>query len=141
MGWKHRGAAPLFESTDQQGHFSVTALETGAHQVCLLNGESPKRSVKLHMRTAVEVDNHELVAKKEHVEAIEAELDRMERMAVHVYEEMSYMRSRSDATRALDESTRGRLMWVEIAMVCTLLVMGAWQIHYLKRYFKAKKIL
>ena len=97
---------PLFESTDAQGHFSVVAQGDGAHQVCVLNGETPQRSVKLQMRTAVEVDNHELVAKKEHVEAIEAELDRMERMAVHVYEEMSYMRSRSDATRALDESTR-----------------------------------
>ena len=26
-------------------------------------------------------------------------------------------------------------------MMCTLLFMGLWQIHYLKRYFQTKKII
>ena len=29
----------------------------------------------------------------------------------------------------------------QVAMLCTLLAMGMWQIHYLKRYFQTKKIL
>jgi len=32
-------------------------------------------------------------------------------------------------------------VWVEVAMMCTLLVMGLWQINYLKAFFQAKKIL
>ena len=86
---------------------------------------------------AVEVDDHNLVAKQEHIEAIEAELDRMKKIATHVYEEMVsrmrctseparspcprrclthlltcapqvYMRDRSDAMHITSESTRGR---------------------------------
>ena len=104
--------------------------------------------------------------------AIEAELDRMKKMATHVYEEMVYMRDRSDAMHTTSESTRARLLWVrarlsndlhrptagpafalqtdseitataqvEGVMMCTLLFMGLWQIHYLKRYFQTKKII
>jgi hypothetical protein len=49
----------------------------------------------------VEVDDHNLVAKQEHIEAIEAELDRMKNIATHVYEEMvshMHMRRTSDST-------------------------------------------
>lgn len=42
------------------------------------------------------MDDHNLVAKQEHIEAIEAELDRMKKIATHVYEEMvSHMRRTS----------------------------------------------
>ena len=47
----------------------------------------------------------------------------------------------TSVSQALDASTRGRLVWVEVAMMCTLLVMGLWQINYLKAFFQAKKIL
>ena len=67
------------------GHFAVTAKIGGLHRVCLSNNASEARGVTLNIKTALAVD-HDTVAKKEHVEAIEAELDRMKRMAVHVYE-------------------------------------------------------
>ena len=75
------------------------------------------------------------------MEAIEAELLRMEKMATHVYEEMQFMRTRSDLMQSTDASTRGRLLWVEVSMLCTLIVLGFWQIHYLKRFFQLKKII
>merc|ERR1711892_1080355 len=101
----------LFENKHAVGHFSVTAAAAGEHHVCV------------------------------HIEAIEAELDRMKKIATHVYEEMVYMRDRSDAMHTTSESTRGRLLWVEVSMMCVLLFMGLWQIHYLKRYFQTKKLI
>jgi len=133
--------ATLFESAEPSGHFAVAAQEIGVHNVCVKNGDDGDRQVSLMLRTALEVEDHSVVAKKEHVEAIEAELDRMEKMAEHVYEEMNYMRTRSEMMHSTDASTRGRLLWVEVGMLCTLLIMGLWQIHYLKRYFQTKKIL
>ena len=56
----------------------------------------------------------------------------MKEMAVHVYEEMLYMRARGDAMHNTSQSTRSRLLWVELVMMCTLLLMGLWQIQYLR---------
>ena len=43
--------------------------------------------------------------------------------------------------QATNESTRMRLLWVEVVMMCIVLVMGLWQIQYLKRYFQVKKLI
>ena len=124
------------------GHFVVTAQREGAHNICVSStGASVSRSVTLNLKTALEVADHETVAKKEHVEAIEAELDRMKKMSVHVYEEMLYMRTRSDQQHATNASTRGRLLWVEVVMMLCVILMGFWQIRYLRNYFKAKKVI
>jgi len=162
----------LFENKHASGHFSVTAAAAGQHHICVRNEGTEAREVGLNVKQAVEVDDHNVIAKQEHVEAIEAELDRMKKMATHVYEEMVYMRDRSDAMHTTSESTRARLLWVrarlsndphrptpgpalalrtdseitattqvEGVMMCTLLFMGLWQIHYLKRYFQTKKII
>ena len=72
---------------------------------------------------------------------IEAELERMKKMAVHIYEEMLYMRTRSDQQHATNASTRGRLLWVEVVMMFVVLLMGLWQIRYLRNYFKQKKVI
>ena len=113
------------------GHFAVTAKIGGLHRVCLSNNASEARGVTLNIKTALAVD-HDTVAKKEHVEAIEGELDRMRKMAVHVYEEMLFMRRRADQQHATNASTRGRLLWVEVVMMFSVLLMGLWQIRYLR---------
>ena len=132
--------AQLFTKRELHGHFAVTAQHAGLHRVCLTNNASVARAATVNLKTALEVD-HETVAKKEHVEAIEAELDRMKKMAVHVYEEMLYMRTRSDQQHATNASTRGRLLWVEVVMMLAVLVMGLWQIRYLREYFRQKKVI
>ena len=55
--------------------------------------------------------------------------------------EMLYMRSRSDQQHATNASTRGRLLWVEVLMMFGVLVMGLWQIRYLREFFKQKKVI
>lgn len=159
----------LFHNSQPEGHFSVTAAAAGQHHICVRNEGTAAREVILNVKQAVEVDDHNVIAKEEHVQAIEAELDRMKKMATHVYEEMVFMRDRADAMHTTSEQTRARLFWTELVMMVTLLVMGLWQargrahrlrhrpaararalltpsppgaqIHYLKRYFQAKKIL
>ena len=78
------GASLFSKKNLHAGHFAITAQKEGAHRVCITSNVT--RTVSLNLKTALEVADHDTVAKKEHVEAIEAELDRMKKMAVHVYE-------------------------------------------------------
>ena len=113
----------LFKKTESSGHFAITATHQGLHKVCVTNHNATgPRSCSLNLKTALEVEDHQGIAKKEHVEAIEAELDRMKKMAVHVYEEMLYMRTRSDQQHQTNASTRGRLLWVEVVMMLFVLL-------------------
>ena len=124
-----------------EGHFAITAKSAGLHKVCVSSNTTAPRAVTLNIKTALEVADHDTVAKKEHVEAIEAELDRMKKMTVHIYEEMLYMRTRSDQQHATNASTRGRLLWVECVMMLVVMAMAFWQIRYLRNYFRQKKVI
>ena len=77
-----------FSNSELTGHFAVHAQSAGMHKICVSNSAGEERKVMINIRLALQVDDHETVAKKEHIEAIEAELDRMRNMAVHVYEDM-----------------------------------------------------
>lgn len=94
------GDEQVFSNHEVHGHFAVTAKANGVHKVCIANNGTASRTATVNIKTALEVSDHKTVAKKEHVEAIEAELDRMKKMAVHVYEEMLYMRTRSETMQA-----------------------------------------
>ena len=122
----------LFEKKDPLGHFSVTAKTAGDHHICVRNEGTTAHEVSLTVKQAVEVEDHNLVAKQEHIEAIEAELDRMKKMATHVYEEMQTMRARSELMQSTDASTRGRLLWVEVSMLCKLQVTGYIKVSILR---------
>ena len=133
--------ATAFTNAELTGHFAVSALSAGKHRICVQSNASHTRTVTINLKMALEFEDHHTVAKKEHVEAIEAELDRMRKMAVHVYDEMLYMRRRADQQHATNASTRGRLLWVEVVMMFAVLLMGLWQIRYLRNYFKVKKLI
>jgi len=61
----------LFESTLAAGHFSVTAAENGEHRVCIKADAGAVRA-SLIAKAAVEVADHALAARPEHVAAVSA---------------------------------------------------------------------
>lgn len=134
--------AVLFErQTSDPHHFSVTSETMGVHKVCL-NNESPiRRRVVITLRKGLEVDDHSQIARKDHVEQIEKQLDRMREMAMAIKEEMIYMRGREEEMRDTNESTNTRVLWFNIMTLTIIGAMGLWQIYYLKRFFQMKKLI
>ena len=53
-----------------------------------------------HRTKALEVADHDLAAKREHVEALEQEIEKMENLARHVHGEMLTMRQRAEEAEA-----------------------------------------
>jgi len=44
-------------------------------------------------------------------------------------------------TCILTESTNARVLWFSVLSMVILLVLGAWQLYYLKRFFQEKKLI
>jgi len=134
--------AVLFERrTSEPHHFSVTSESAGAHRLCFFNGSPSRRRVIVSVRKGLEVDDHSQIARKDHVEQIERQLDRMREMAMAIKEEMIYMRGREEEMRDTNESTNTRVLWFNIMTLTIIGAMGLWQIYYLKRYFQMKKLI
>jgi hypothetical protein len=134
--------AVLFERrTSDPHHFSVTSETMGLHKVCFFNGSPVRRRFVVTLRKGLEVDDHSQIARKDHVEQIERQLDKMREMAMAIKEEMIYMRGREEEMRDTNESTNTRVLWFNIMTLTIIGAMGLWQIYYLKRFFHMKKLI
>jgi hypothetical protein len=60
----------------------------------------------------------------------------MEEMVAEIVHEMDYMRTREQKLRDTNESTNTRVKWFAFATMGMLVSLGAWQIVYLRAYFR-----
>jgi p24 family protein alpha len=59
----------------------------------------------------------------------------------HVKREQAYQRSRESHFRSISDDTNARVLWWSIAQTVVLVALGLWQLHHLKTFFRAKKLV
>ena len=72
----------------------------------------------------------------EKLKPVEGELRRIEEVVGEIVAEMDYLRSREVKLRDTNESTNERVKWFAIGTMGVLMALGAWQIVYLRAYFR-----
>lgn len=72
----------------------------------------------------------------EKLKPVEAELRRIEEVTAEIVQEMEYLREREMKLRDTNESTNERVKWFAIGTMGTLMSLAAWQVVYLRAYFR-----
>ncbi len=73
---------------------------------------------------------------QEKLKPVEADLRRIEALVGEIVTEMDYMRSREQKLRDTNESTNERVKWFALGTMGMLVGLGAWQVVYLRAYFR-----
>lgn len=60
----------------------------------------------------------------------------MEEMMAEIVVEMDYLRTREQKLRDTNESTNTRVKWFAFGTMGMLVALGAWQVIYLRAYFR-----
>jgi p24 family protein delta-1 len=128
-------------SSDDIHKFSFHADAAGSYQVCFYNSQDSPARIMLDFKHGVEAKDYTEVAKREHLMPVERELRKMEDAVDEIHREMLYMREREAAMRSTNESTNSRVLWFSFLSIAVLLGMGVWQVIYLKKFFKSKKLI
>lgn len=128
-------------SSDDIHKFSFHADAAGSYSVCFYNSQETSARVMLDFKHGVEAKDYTEVAKREHLMPVERELRKMEDAVDEIHREMLYMREREAAMRSTNESTNSRVLWFSFLSIGVLLAMGVWQVMYLKKFFKSKKLI
>lgn len=130
------------DTADDDIHkFSFLADAGGSYSVCFVNSNDAPVRVLLDFKHGVEAKDYTEVAKREHLMPVEKELRKMEDTVDEIHREMLYMREREAAMRNTNESTNSRVLWFSFLSIVVLLGMGVWQVLYLKKFFKSKKLI
>ncbi|CAL1528426.1 unnamed protein product [Lymnaea stagnalis] len=129
-----------------KGRFAFTTEEYDNFEVCFESkpmggGIAQEREVYLNLKHGIEAKNYEDIAKAEKLKPLEVELRRLEDLSKSIVDDFAYMRSREEQMRDTNESTHSRVMYFSLFSMLCLLGLATWQVLYLRRYFKAKKLI
>uniref|UniRef100_A0A672T487 Transmembrane protein Tmp21-like n=1 Tax=Sinocyclocheilus grahami TaxID=75366 RepID=A0A672T487_SINGR len=133
-----------------KGKFAFTTEDYDMFEVCFESkspmGESPiylmnSEFINLDMKHGVEAKNYEEIAKVEKLKPLEVELRRLEDLSESVVNDFAYMKKREEEMRDTNESTNTRVLYFSIFSMCCLIGLATWQVFYLRRFFKAKKLI
>ena len=97
---------------------------------------NPVRHVELDVDIGADAKDWSAIQAGEKLKPIETELRRLEAVVAEVVDEMDYLRAREQKLRDTNESTNERVKWFAIVTMSTLIALGAWQVVYLRAYFR-----
>ncbi|KAK2104478.1 hypothetical protein P7K49_018334 [Saguinus oedipus] len=83
----------------------------------------------------------ENIAKVEKLKPLEVELRRLEDLSESIVNDFAYMKKREEEMRDTNESTNTRVLYFSIFSMFCLIGLATWQVFYLRRFFKAKKLI
>ncbi|EPB73661.1 hypothetical protein ANCCEY_07242 [Ancylostoma ceylanicum] len=132
---------------ETKGKFAFTADEYDIFEICITNhapvgaGQAQAREVSLTMKHGVEAKNYDDIAKAEKLKPLEVELRRLEDLSDQIVKDFAFMRQREEEMRNTNESTNSRVLYLSIFSMLCLLSLAAWQVMFLRNYFKQKKLI
>jgi len=130
-----------------KGKFAVTSDEDDIFDFCFVSymqtghHPGPEREVHLEMKHGVEAKSYEEIANVGKLKPLEMELTKLEDLSSSIVNDFEYMKKREEEMRDTNESTNNRVLYLSIFSMLCLLGLATWQVLYLRRFFKAKKLI
>ncbi|XP_015585625.1 transmembrane emp24 domain-containing protein bai isoform X2 [Cephus cinctus] len=100
-----------------------------------------KQEVSLIIKKGIEAKNYEGIGEAAKLKPIEVELKRLEDISETIVQDFARMRKNEEEMRDTNEMTNSRVLYFSIFSMCCLLGLATWQVLYLRRFFKAKKLI
>ncbi|CAL9732076.1 endoplasmic reticulum vesicle protein 25 [Monosporozyma unispora] len=125
---------------------AFTAPSTSSFDVCFENiaqfqGRSLARSVELDVEIGSEARDWNMISANEKLKPVEVELRKIEELTDEIVDELAYLKNREEKLRDTNESTNSRVRNFSVLIIIILSCLGAWQVNYLRNFFKAKHII
>ena len=101
----------------------------------------PSRHVELDIDIGADAKDWSAIQAAEKLKPVEADLRRIEELTEEIVRDMDYLRSREQKLRDTNESTNTRVKWFGVLTTWLLIGLWAWQIMYLRAYFRSKHLI
>ena len=131
-----------------EGAFTFTTHTPGEQHICI-GSNSTRWSLfaggKIRVHLAIQIGeqtvNYKEVAEKEKLTELQLRVRQLLDQLDQIQKEQNYQRLREGRFRQTSEATNQRVMWWAIIQVVLLLLAGYSQMHYLKKFFRDKKLV
>jgi len=130
----------------EKGVFSFTADKYDVYEICFISRvpqgmRGGRHEVFLQSKHGVEAKSYEGLGEAAKLKPLEVELKRLEDLSEAIVQDFAYMRQREEEMRDTNESTNSRVLYFSLFSMCCLLGLATWQVLYLRKFFKSKKLI
>jgi len=130
------------------GKFTFSVEHHDMFEICFIskidnNGyhQGVVQEIYVDIKTGVEAKNYEGINEAANLKPLELDLKRLEDLSHDIVLEFDDMKKRADDMRNTNESTNKRVFYFSLFSMICLITLATWQVIYLRRYFKAKKLI
>ncbi|KAF9101694.1 vesicle coat component [Mortierella sp. AM989] len=99
------------------------------------------RTVDIDFVIGSETIDYAKLAEQEKLKPMELELRKLEDLVKDILGNMEHLQAREERMRNTNESTNERVKFFSTLTMCVLVVLGLWQIFYLKQFFRKKRLI
>ena len=131
----------LYDKSATSHKFSFAALSSGVYQYCINNPFNQVTLISASMKAGVKAKDYSKIAKTKDLQNIELKLKKLEDQTKEIHNKIQFLREREEQMRNTNLTIHNRVIAYSIATIVLLLCLACIQILYLKRYFKAKKMI
>ncbi|KAI9663802.1 MAG: vesicle coat component [Bathelium mastoideum] len=131
-----------------ENRYAFTSHSDSAFDVCFENvldnhaqTHTPIRHVELDIDIGADAKDWSAIQAGEKLKPVETELRRIEELVEEIVSEMDYLKGRETKLRDTNESTNERVKWFAYGTMGMLVGLGAWQVVYLRAYFRSKHLI
>lgn len=129
-----------------KGKFTFSTENYDVFEICFTSRvpgyqRATMQEVSLNIKTGVEAKTYEGLSEVAKLKPLELDLKMLEDLSSSIVQDFSDMKHRAEEMRNTNESTSRRVHWFSMFSICCLFGLSVWQILYLRRYFKAKKLI
>lgn len=135
------------DNIDGKGKFAVSSDNADFYSLCFTYKVPPgtpidlvQREIYVDYKVGVEAKSYDTIDQNE-LSDIETELNRIDDLTNAIIMDFARLKRREREMRDTNESTNTRLFYQSILSVVILLVLATWQILYLRKFFRAKKLI
>ncbi|XP_030757640.1 transmembrane emp24 domain-containing protein bai [Sitophilus oryzae] len=126
--------------------FTFNTDSYDVYEICFVSRVPPHTKgmtqlVTLVTKHGVEATSYDALAEAANLKPIEKELKKLEDLSNAIVNDFAFMRKREEEMRDTNESTNMRVLYFSAFSMICLLGLATWQVLYLRRYFKAKKLI
>lgn len=138
------GAMVFEKRSAANGDFHFTSAGEGEYKLCFTAKDyhtAQGTRIRMKWTTGVEAHDWEAVAKKDNLNVIQTEMRRLEQIVQTIHLELQNIRRKEEHMRNISEATNNRVAWFNVIAALTCVGLCCWQLWYLNKFFKRKKVL
>ena len=121
--------------------FSFTAIESGTYPICIDNTINSVVPISVDIKTGIRArDLSSLVSVKD-VKELDYRIRMYKELITQIHDRMQNIREREEQMRNTNLTIHSRVITYSVCTVILLIVLAVIQILYLKKFFRAKKMI